>query len=311
MESYEKFKLTEQDIHIGIDNFFTQLLVEARRQKTDASTLDDLSSKTPKISYIIGQPGAGKTSLSNYIKRQTNEKGECVVEVGADKIATFHRDYEELVKLLPDECYVISRQFVKPAHGIIYQKIRDKKINLIRENVFNKGEQDYKSMKEFKDSGYEIEVNIIAVDKYESFLSCIERDIKLLELGYDIRPVSRTNHDKMYEVFFEELTEMNNRGLCQKFNVYTRGKSVKQPHLAYTTGDTKYSSAQEAIISERMLQRRIIMKQPEEYLKRILEDRKQIETMIQDEEMKNNYINELNQLEKEFINELSCEKLYE
>lgn len=33
MSAYDKFKMTEEDMQIGIDDFFTQLLIELRRQK--------------------------------------------------------------------------------------------------------------------------------------------------------------------------------------------------------------------------------------------------------------------------------------
>ena len=257
---------------------------------------------------MAGQPGAGKTSLGKYIQKQYEDRGECVIEVGSDKIATYHRDYNELLKLLPDQCYILSRQFVRPAEPTILRKIRDNRLNIIQENCFNKGEKDYKSMQEFKKDGYEIQINIIAVDKYESFLSCIERDVKLLELGYDPRPIARINHDRMYNPILQELTEISARNLCDKINVFIRGKVLNQPELVYSTGDDKYSSAQEAVICERKKSRDAIMREPQKYLERIAETRQKIEAMIQDETMKRNYLEQIKQLEIEFLNELTFER---
>lgn len=311
MVDYDKFRLTDEDINIGIEDFLTQLLIEARRQRSEAKTLRDLASKSPTVIYVSGQPGAGKTTLGKYVEGKYRKEGECTVEISSDKIATYHKHYDELLKLLPDDCYTLSRQFVRVAEPTIYDKVRSNKLNIIREIGLTKGEKDYKEMQRFKDSGYDIEINIMAIDKYESFLSCIERDIKLLELGFDPRPVARVNHDRMYDPIIQELIEIQKRGLSTRINVFTRGESIIRPKLEWTTGDTKYPNAQEALISERTKGRRNLLRNPQAYLQRISEAREKIELMIQDEKMKKSYLEGLKQLEKEFINELSFNRSFE
>lgn len=302
MNNYEKFQLTEEEIKFGINAFLEQIVREARRKL--ANTLEDLSSSEPKISYLVGQPGSGKTILGNYIEEEYDVKGEWAVEIGSDKIATFHRYYDELVKLLPEDCYTISRQFVRPAQKVILQEIMNRGISVVMEATFAKGEKDYENMKKFKDNGYEVEVNVMAVDKYESFLSCIERDLLLLELGLEPRPVARTNHDRMYEPFLHEIMMMQKRGICDNVRVFTRGKN-KRPELVWQTGDDKYSCAQETIILERARERRAILAEEHIYMERIRNAKEKIKMFVTDEIMKKNYLAQLNQLEKEFINELS------
>lgn len=303
-----KFDLTNEDIKQGIENFFIQLLVEAKMEKADAKTLADISSEHPKISYITGQPGAGKTSLNKQIKQEYEKNGECVVSISPDKIATYHKYYNELLKLLPDECYSISRKFVTPACEIILKEVRSQNLNVIRESAFNKEEIDYERAKLFKDEGYEVEVNIIIVDKYESFLSCIERDVKLLEKGYDPRPITKKNHDSMYESFLGEITEINNRGLCDNIRVFVRGE--KLPKLVYENGYNNYSCAREAIITERIKARKKITLEPKEYLQRITSARQKIVNLIKDENMKNDYLKKIKELENEYKQEISlCKKM--
>ena len=311
MMDFSKFKLTDEDIKIGIEDFFSQLLVEARRKKNSARSIEDLSSDNPRISYIVGQPGAGKTTLSKTIQQEYEDREECVVELGSDKIATYHRDYAKLLRLLPEECYSISRDFVVPAEKIISERLKSNRINIVRETSLSKGEKTFQKIQKFKDSGYNVEINIIAVDKYESFLSCIERDTKLLELGYDPRPVARSNHDKMYDAFVQALIEIQRRGIADKINVFKRGKAMNQVELVYTTGDNKYATAQEAVMYERGLNRKQILADPQKYLNRIKESQQKIKLMIQDEKMKSNYLNELKQLEIEFLQELVYERRYE
>lgn len=310
MVDYDKYKMTNEDIEIAIEDFFTQILIEARRQNNKARTLSDLSSKEPKVSLNIGQPGSGKTTLGRYIKSICSNSGKCIIELGSDKIATFHKYYNELLKLLPDECYNISRQFVRAAEKTITNQLMDNKINIVQEISLTKGEKDYKMLQEYRDHGYDVELNIIAVDKYESFLSCIERDIKLLELGHDPRPVARMNHDRMYDSFLQEIIEINKRGIASSINVYIRGTALNRPQLIYTTGDNKYANAQEAIIAERAKNRKKILADPQTYLARITRARTNINMMIRDERLRNNYLEQISQLEVEFLNELAFERSY-
>ena len=48
----DRFSLTEEDIKEGIENFFIQLLIEAKIKKPEINNIYDISSKNPKISYI-------------------------------------------------------------------------------------------------------------------------------------------------------------------------------------------------------------------------------------------------------------------
>ena len=213
MDIFQKFSLSDEDIEIGIDDFFTELLIDATRQIVGrVRSLSELASPQPKIVFTVGQPGSGKTTLGKYIKSKYSEMGECIVEESSDKIAKYHRDYNELLKLLPDDCYKLTRQFVRPAEPKIYGKIRENKISIIQEKSLNRSENDYEFLQKFIDAGYNTEINIMAVDKYESFLSCIERDISLIELGQEPRPVSRINHDRMYEPMLDEIREIIARG---------------------------------------------------------------------------------------------------
>ena len=308
MINYERYKLDEEDIKVGIEDFFTQLLIEAKRQKKDARILEDLSSNHPTIMYVTGQPGSGKTTLGKYLQMQCVQKGECAIEVGSDKIATFHKYYNELLKLLPNESYSLSREFVKPAKPVIYDKLIANRLNIVRECSLTKGEKDYKGMQSFIDNGYEVDINVMAVDKYESFLACTERDIKLMELGFDPRPVARANHDRMYSPLLQELIEIQKRGLSTRINVFTRGKTSIHPQLVWSTGDDKYPNAHEAIISERNKGRKALLQKPQEYLQRIADAKQSIGLMISEERLRNNYLEGLNQLEAEFVNELAFER---
>ena len=245
-------------------------------------------------------------------KKYTN-KGECVVELDADKLATFHKYYEQLLKLPPDDFYKLTRDFVKPGNKIVHKTIIGNKINVVKEKVMHKGELDYQEVAEFKDGGYNIDMNIIAVDGYESFLSCIERDIVLIKNRLDPRRVTRADHDRMYNPFIQELREFVKRDLCDSINVYARGNKINEPKLIYTSNKQskdglKVEKCIKEIEEERKRMHKKIISNPSLYLRRIKMARTNINELISDEKVKKDYFSQLLQLENEINQEIFFER---
>lgn len=312
--SYEEFTLNDREFEEGIEGFLTQLLIEAKSQREDAKSLSELSSEHPTISYLIGQAGCGKTTLRRYLREEKyTNNGECVVELDADKLATFHKYHEQLLKLPPDDFYKLTRDFVKPGNKIVHKTLINNKINVVKEKVMHKGEPDYKEVAEFKDGGYNIDMNIIAVDSYESFLCCIERDIELIKNGLDPRRVTKADHDRMYNPFIQELREFSKRGLCDSIDVYGRGETISKPKLIYSSdikrdGELKVDECIRSIEEERKRMHKEIIDNPPSYLNRIKVARANINQLVSDERIKQEYFNQLAQLENEIKREVSLER---
>lgn len=312
--NYDKYDLTDEEFKQGISNFFTQLLIEAKEQKPDAKCMKDFSSQRPTISYLVGQAGSGKTTLRKYIRDEKYGKnGECVVELDADKLATFHRHYEDLLKLSPDDFYKATRKFVKPGNEIVHKTVIDNKLNVVKEKVMHRGEADYKELSQFKDGGYDIDINIIAIDGSESFLCCIERDIDLIRNGFDPRRVTKADHDRMYTPFIGELREFAQRGICDSINIYGRGKKIGEPELLFSTSikseqGLDVEGSIEALERERSRTHEEILSNPYAYFNRIRAARRNIDELVLDEGLKEEYNSQLNELQSEIDRELSLSK---
>ena len=113
----------------------------------------------------------------------------------------------------------------------------------------------------------------------------------------------------MYNGFVQEVYDLQNLGLCDEVNVYTRGKSINQPKLVYTNGDTKYRDFYDAMSSERNRQRKELLKNPGEYLSKIEEIKKIIQINGVSKELTENAVEGLEDLKQEFVNELNNELL--
>ena len=281
-----KYELTMSDIDLGVK----RILAEAY------ATVP--VSDNPELVYISAGPGAGKTALEIYLKKKFREKGERAFDINSDKIAMFHPQYEDALEELPEECYKITRKFVRPATPKIFEELRKSKINIINENTLDKGDSDIENAKKFKESGYRISVNIIATDLFESRLSCYEREANQLLIGETPRGCSKETQERMYNSFIDEVKELDSLGLLDDIRVYIRGENLsKPPILKYQKGDT-----------ERKKQRNSLLKDPAKYLQRI----KDAETIINKHSVnkvnKKAALHGLKELEEEYIEELTKSK---
>lgn len=290
-----KYDLTIADIKNNANRFLSYIYATARR------------SQEPEIDFIVAGPGAGKSGVESYLKNKFKKRDERCAVVSSDKIAEFHPDYEDIIEELPEVCYKVTRQFVRPATPIIFEELKNNNINILNENTFDKGQSDIEFVKKFKDSGYKIKVHIIATDMYISRLSCYEREARMLQDGDTPRGVSKETQTRMYNSFIDEITELEKLGYCDELNVYIRGENINKPELVYQLGDSKYKNFKEAIIEERKKQRKAVLSNPSEYLAKIKEVSKIIERDGVNEVLTSNSLEGLKELQKDFIEELAKE----
>lgn len=288
-----KYDLTMNDIELGIKRILTEAFATAT------------VSENPELIYISAGPGAGKTSIEIHLKKLFNEKGQRAFDINSDKIAEFHPQYEEALQELPEECYRITRQFVRPAAPKIYDELSKTHISIINENTLDKGDYDIQNAKKFKDNGYKISVYIMATDMFESRLSCYEREANTLLIGLTPRGCSKDTQERMYNSFISGIEQLDSLELLDDIHVYVRGENVnKPPILKYRKGSDSYSCFQEAIIQERAKQRTELLKNPEKYLGRIESAKKTISEYGVNETLTKNSLAGLDELRNDYLMEL-------
>lgn len=290
----EKYNLTPIDIQMGINRLLTDAYA--------SSTI----SNNPSLIYISAGPGAGKTAIEMHFKKEFKDKGEKAYSINSDKIAEFHPNYEEALEELPEECYRITRQFVRPAAPKIYEELMNNKINII-----NKGDSDIELTRKFKEHGYKIIVNVIATDLFESRLSCYEREAAMLLASLTPRGCSKETQIRMYDAFVPEIKKLDDLGLCDDINVYIRGENInKPPILKFSkTMNNTYNNFNEALIKERAKQRQKLLEDPENYLSRIKNAKNTIVNYGVNEQLTQNSLNGLNELQSDFLQELAKNEL--
>ena len=293
-----KYDLTMNDIDLGIKRILTEAYATA--------TVSD----NPELIYVSAGPGAGKTAIEIYYKKLFKEKGQRIFDINSDKIAQFHPQYEEALQELPEECYRITRQFVRPATLRIFDELNKTHISIINENTLDKGDYDIANAIKFKENGYKVSVCVMATDMFESRLSCYEREANTLLIGLNPRGCSKETQTRMYNSFISGIEQLDSLGLLDEINVYVRGENVnKPPVLKYSKGDTSYSCFQEAITMERAKQRNELLRNPEEYLRRIETAKRIISQYGMNETLTQNSLLGLEELRNDYLMELGKSKI--
>lgn len=261
----------------------------------EAATFVDVEESTkPKSIFAFAQPGAGKTALKGYIINEAQKNGNFAnfVEFNPDEISTHHRFYPEIINEYPDDSYHILQRFTRRAlDTYLRQKAVEISCNLVQEGTLRS--PDYIDILDFQKNGgnaeigkmgkdqrrqskkvrggYEIEIDILAVNRFESLLSCFEREMRYEEKGLPPRAVTIENHDASYEKMLENISVIENRKLFDKIQVFKRGYVEEKPELIYRDGDRRFASVAEAIRYERTRQQRELFSEPSDYFRRINE----------------------------------------
>lgn len=200
--------LSEDDVRLTKDEF------EECLDKLELVTfLEAVHTPNPKSIYIFAQPGAGKTGLRMFAETEFYNQNECSnhVAIDPDQVAMFHKYYDTIIEKFPDDSYRLLQEFVRPAlDGYLRQKAVFHKVHLFQEGTF--ASPGYIEIMDFQKNGgrakigkrdlngnraevnvegnYDIEINILAVHRYESLLSAYEREFELVEQDLPARAVT-------------------------------------------------------------------------------------------------------------------------
>jgi predicted ABC-type ATPase len=172
----EDFKLSQDEFSKDKSAALLEFLIECKPVKN------------PIVTFVVGQPGAGKTSLAilSQSRITTANEGVAPINVDADRIAMYHRYYNRLLDFEPEERFNITREFVNPAIKEIQTMLSEKQISMIIECTLNT-DKKLKFMRDLKEKGYKVNVNVLVVTELESRLSCLEREALFLKMRRKIK----------------------------------------------------------------------------------------------------------------------------
>ncbi len=262
-------------------------------------------SKHPTSFFIVGQPGAGKTGLSSYVEKSFNEtKGEGLVKIDPDIVAIYHQNYEQILREIPESSYEELQKFVRPAIKVIKDMAAERHVNILSEGTFASTDAYMDILRNQTQNGYDIEIDIIAVHRFESLLSAMERQQEKIEYKLPPRTVSTEPHDNAYRKIYTTLRGIAEEGINCRTRIFRRGKNEMLPELVYTSEDETYPNPSAALFEQREQNLRQIIAQKDAFIARIKSLRNRI-MQNEEGEVKKVQLEQLDELDQQFLQEIS------
>lgn len=177
------------------------------------------SQEQPKSYVLGGQSGSGKSYLIKEVREQLNNN---VIVINGDDFRRFHPDYEKLQKEQGKDSPKFTAKFAGEMTEAILKKAIDEKYNIVIEGTFRTSETPLRTLKQLKDSGYETNVYIKATSKEQSWLNCLERYNKMLELDpSEARYTDKSHHDLIIDNLAQNVETVSKSSYVDNLKIFT------------------------------------------------------------------------------------------
>jgi UDP-N-acetylglucosamine kinase len=150
------------------------------------------------IGYVLGgQPGAGKSGLTNHIQNQILQ-GAGAVKINGDEFRQFHPNFDALQEKYGSESSIYTGEFSGQITNLAIQKAIAEKYHVIIEGTFRTAEIPINTLKVLKENGYKTGVGVQTCPQVISFNSTQERYHFALKNSPDTaRSTPKLHHDKV------------------------------------------------------------------------------------------------------------------
>ena len=172
----------------------------------------------PQCYFIVGQPGAGKSTLANIF---TGYLGGDVVFISGDDYRKYHPHYMELQKEYGDAAVLRTQKFAGAMTEALIGDLSDKKYNLIIEGTLRTVEVPVNTKKLLERKGYESTLAAILVRPEISYLSTIKRYAMMKEFGTVPRQTPKEHHDLVVSSIIKNLDTIFTNRFFDNIQIYT------------------------------------------------------------------------------------------
>lgn len=190
-----------------------------------------VSQEKPIAVFIVGQPGAGKSTIINSL-----ENKDQFIFIDADQ---YRNLYDDVNNLKNKDIYEYLNQSGKVSGKTVEYLIDDfsnQKYNLLIEGTLRNPDVPVHTAELLNNKGYTSNMNVMAVKPEESKLSTIDRYLTLEEQKINIdkdtlaRPVDPKIHDTIAKNLPENLKKVAESNQFNTMSIYTRndGKIFEQ-----------------------------------------------------------------------------------
>ena len=177
------------------------------------------SSKNPKVFILGGQPGSGKTKLTNLLIEKSDED---IIVLNGDEFKKLHPRHKELQKEFGDEAVTKTQEFSGKMTESLIEELSNKKYNLIIEGTLRTDTVPLNTEKKLKDKGYITELSVIAVKPELSYVGTLKRYEDMIDIGTTPRTTLKEHHDMVVNGILINLEKIYEQNKFNNITLYNR-----------------------------------------------------------------------------------------
>ncbi len=187
-------------------------------------SLNRSPSARPTAFLLGGQSGAGKSTLHQLIRHQLNDN---VIVVDGDTFRTQHPNSFLLDKAYGKESVNYKSGFSGKMVQELYDKFSDEHYHLMIEGTLRTTETPLKTALDLKRKGYRVNLAVMAVSRYLSYLATLERYEKTFLIDPSIaRATTKVIHDQIVDVLPSNLDYLYQAKLFDNISLIKRDGTV-------------------------------------------------------------------------------------
>ncbi|MEU4190980.1 zeta toxin family protein [Kribbella sp. NPDC026611] len=176
--------------------------------------------RQPKVLFIVGQPGAGKSTMQAAAMQHLGMKNAYVLD--HDELLDKHPNYAGAAL---DDDYAAAGEYGQDAaqwRSWALHDVQSRRMDVVLPYPY----ADLAQMKQFQELGYRVEVAFAAVHESQSQLGIMERfNDSRQEAGYG-RWIGSDQHDHVYQHMVESADAIEAQGVADAVHVYRRGEAA-------------------------------------------------------------------------------------
>lgn len=180
------------------------------------------SVENPKTYLIVGQPGAGKSTLANYFYKSNNKN---IIFINGDDFRQYHPNYKKICDYFGDDSVEYTKKFSGEMTEALINELSDQKYNLIIEGTLRTVTVPIMTRNILKNKEYNITLACMLVRPEISYLSTIKRYEMMKELNIP-RKTSKEHHDLVVKSIIDNLDKIYQQEIFDNIQIFNRNSEI-------------------------------------------------------------------------------------
>ncbi|MBR3722135.1 MAG: zeta toxin family protein [Selenomonadaceae bacterium] len=177
----------------------------------------------PQAYMIVGQPGAGKSTLASYF---TNKHDKNIIFINGDDFRKYHPNYDEIYTVVGDNFIEFTKEFSGKMTETLINELSEQKYNLIIEGTLRTVEVPIATQTILKENNYNVTLACMLVRPEISYLSTIKRYELMKEINAVPRKTPKHHHDLVLKSIIKNLDTIYNKNIFDNIQIYNRNSEI-------------------------------------------------------------------------------------